>query len=639
MLCPVITSFGNETALRYRDLGTTGLSVSVLGFGASTLGNVFGEVEAASGERAVRHSVDCGINLFDVSPYYGITQAEQRLGAALEGRRQEVLVATKCGRYGLDEFDFSAHGLTERFEDSLRRLRTDYVDLLQVHDIEFGDIDQIVSETLPAIRRLQEQGKVRFVGITGYWPGVLTYVARRAPVDTILNYCHSNLMMDDMDRVLTPFVRESGVGLLNASPMHMGLLAGVDVPEWHPAPETVRVAAAEIVALCQSAGVAPSAVALSACLSHPVAASTLVGMSSEAQVDANCAALEFQPSEELVRALNEAVAPVFNTSWPQGRPENVRFGAGDSFRQNDQPRGVKVFEKIDAHHHLWSYTPDEFGWIDGAMQPLRRDFLLADLKAQARLAQVEATVVVQARQSVDETRWLLELASTCDLIRGVVGWLPIASSSFPALLDEFAEQPGLKGLRHVVQAEEAGFLDDSSFNRGIRMMRDTGLVYDLLVFARQLKEVTRFVDRHPNQLFVLDHVGKPAIAKYGIESWSEALRELARRPNVSCKISGLVTEADWKSWTPADLEPYFMVALEAFGAERLMVGTDWPVLTLGCTYEEWWHIVEGWIAPLSRKEQANILGRVAKRVYRLSQSSSHVHRSSVVSPRQQIEEL
>lgn len=182
MLFGLIPPFGNETPLRYRDLGTTGLSVSVLGFGASTLGNVFGKVGASSGERAVRHSVDRGINLFDVSPYYGITQAEQRLGGALEGLRHGVVLATKCGRYGLEEFDFSARGVTERFEDSLRRLRTDYVDLLQVHDIEFGNIQQIIFETLPALRRLQEQGKARFVGITGYWPSVLTHVARLEPV-------------------------------------------------------------------------------------------------------------------------------------------------------------------------------------------------------------------------------------------------------------------------------------------------------------------------------------------------------------------------------------------------------------------------------------------------------------------------
>lgn len=615
----------------------------MLGFGASTLGNVFGKVGASSGERAVRHSVDCGINLFDVSPYYGITQAEQRLGGALEGLRHGVVLATKCGRYGLKEFDFSARGVTDRFEDSLRRLRTDYVDLLQVHDIEFGDIQQIISETLPALRRLQEQGKARFVGITGYWPNVLTHVARLEPVDTILNYCHANLMMNDMDRALTPFVRESGVGLLNASPMHMGLLVGIDIPEWHPAPKNVKLAAAKVVAICHYAGVAPSAVALNACLSHPVAASTLVGMSSEAQVDENCAALDFQPSEELIRVLNETIAPIFNTTWPQGRPENEHFGSRNSFQPNSRSWAKKetiVFERIDSHHHLWSYTPGEFGWIDDAMQPLRRDFLPAELEAQAARAHVESTVVVQARQTLDETAWLLELFDTHNFISGVVGWLPIANSTFPALLDEFSEQPGLKGLRHVVQAEEAGFLDDPSFNSGVRLLRDTGLVYDLLVFSRQLEEVTRFVDRHPNQLFVLDHLGKPAMAQGEIKSWTMALRELARRHNVSCKISGLVTEADWKRWTPAALAPYFQVALEAFGADRLMVGTDWPVLTLGCDYAEWWRVVEGWIAPLSTTEQADILGMVAKRVYRLAHSKTHVHGSVMLSHRsQQIEDL
>jgi len=197
--------------------------------------------------------------------------------------------------------------------------------------------------------------------------------------------------------------------------------------------------------------------------------------------------------------------------------------------------------RVDAHHHLWRYTPEEYGWIDDAMQTLRRDFLLADIEREARAAGVDATVVVQARQTVEETAWLLQLAAQSRWIHGVVGWLPIASDDFPAALERFEAGPLLKGLRHVVQAEPDGFLDGAEFNRGIAALGGTGLVYDVLIFARQLEEATRFVDRHPQQVFVLDHIAKPSIAVGEISQWSKDIRELARRENVVCKLSGMVT--------------------------------------------------------------------------------------------------
>jgi L-galactose dehydrogenase len=200
--------------------------VSVVGFGASPLGDVFDVVTPEAGGATVHYAVDHGINLFDVSPYYGLTLAEERLGTVLAGCRHEVILATKCGRYGAADFDFSAATIVREFEHSLRRLQTEYVDILQVHDVEYGRFDQIVHETLPALRSLQEQGKARFLGITGFWPDFLERIARVERVDTMLNYCHSNLLVDDMDRTLTPFAAEEGFGLLNASPLHMGLLGG-----------------------------------------------------------------------------------------------------------------------------------------------------------------------------------------------------------------------------------------------------------------------------------------------------------------------------------------------------------------------------------------------------------------------------
>lgn len=273
--------------------------------------------------------------------------------------------------------------------------------------------------------------------------------------------------------------------------------------------------------------------------------------------------------------------------------------------------------RVDAHHHLWRYDAAEYGWIDESMQALRRDFLAPELEREMQAAGVDAAVAVQARQTLEETRWLLELAKNTNVIRGVVGWADIAADDFPAVVEELATEPLLKGLRHVVQAEPKGFLDGIAFNRGISAMRGTGLVYDLLVYAPQLQEVTRFVDRHPQQTFVLDHLGKPAIAQDGFAAWARDFRELARRENVVCKVSGMVTEADWERWTEADLERYFDVAVEAFGASRLMVGSDWPVLTGACGYGQWWQIVRRWMARLAAGERAQIEGGVAAQIYGL----------------------
>jgi len=271
--------------------------------------------------------------------------------------------------------------------------------------------------------------------------------------------------------------------------------------------------------------------------------------------------------------------------------------------------------RIDAHHHVWRYTAAEYGWIDDTMAPLRRDFLVPDLEAELSKANVDTAITVQARQTIEETTWLLDLANSTAKIAAVVGWLPIADSSFPAHLEKLRSHPKLKGLRHIIQSEPAGFLDDPAFNRGIARLN--GLTYDILIFAHQLTEATRFVDRHPNQPFILDHIAKPRIAAGEIKQWSIQLRELARRPNVTCKLSGMVTEADPHNWSPAQLKPYFEVTLEAFTPHRLMIGTDWPVCLLGCTYAQWWQTVETWIAPLTSHEQSDILGQTATRAYNL----------------------
>lgn len=251
------------------------------------------------------------------------------------------------------------------------------------------------------------------------------------------------------------------------------------------------------------------------------------------------------------------------------------------------------------------------------MSVLRRDFLPADLAVQCASSHVDATIAVQARHTLQETHWLLGLAAESPLIAGVVGWADIAADDFTSTLAPLLANPWLRGLRHVVQAEPAGFLDAPDFNRGLAALTPTGLVYDILIFARQLEEATRFVDRHPAQSFVLDHIAKPSIAAGEIDEWAAAIRNLARRPNVTCKLSGMVTEANWRNWTPESLKPYFDVVLEAFGPSRLMAGTDWPVLNVASNYAQWWITLEHWLAPLPPDERAQIEGLTAARIYRL----------------------
>ncbi len=308
--------------MRQRRLGRTELEVSVLGFGASPLGNVFKRTDPAEGSRAVHTAMDRGINFFDVSPYYGNTLAEERLGAALESRREAVVLATKCGRYGVDQFDFSRASIKRNLEGSLRRLRTDHVDLLQAHDVEFGSAEQIIEETVPALREMQQAGKARYIGITGYPLKLLARIAEAAPVDTILSYCRYNLMITDMDQVLTPFAKERHIGLINASPLAMGLLTERGAPEWNPAPAAVRKGASRAVELCREHGVNISNLALQFCVAHPYVSSTLSGMATVAEVEANVRAMETAPDSELLAKVRAVLGGARNATWPSGLAEN-----------------------------------------------------------------------------------------------------------------------------------------------------------------------------------------------------------------------------------------------------------------------------------------------------------------------------
>jgi len=319
----------------YKTLGKTGLKVSILGFGASPLGNEFGATDPAEGQRAVHRAIDWGINYFDVAPYYGRTLAEARLGEFLQGHRHQVILATKACRYDKfleTGFDFSAERVMRSVEESLRRLRTDYIDVYQVHDIEFGNKEQIINETLPAMFKLKEQGKVRFVGITGYPLYILREVAEATDVDTILSYCRYNLLDRSLDEVLTPLARTRGIGLINASPLHMRLLTQRGAPEWHPAPSHVREVAAKAAAYCQSRGVDIAELALQFALAHPHVSTTLVGMSKVRHVEANARLVGTEPDPEILAEVLRIIKPAANICWRSGRPENDDPGAVEVYK-------------------------------------------------------------------------------------------------------------------------------------------------------------------------------------------------------------------------------------------------------------------------------------------------------------------
>ncbi|MCC9076442.1 aldo/keto reductase [Litorilinea aerophila] len=308
--------------MEYRILGKTGLRVSVLSYGASPLGSVFREVDEAEGIRTVHTALDLGINFIDVSPYYGLTRAETVLGKALRGiPRTQYVLATKVGRYGDQEFDFSAARVTASVEESLRRLNVPYIDLIQCHDIEFGDLDQVVNETIPALRRLQQQGKVRFIGITGLPLKIFRYVLERTDVDSILSYCRyalNNTQLVD----LIPFLQEKQVGIINASPLSMGLLTNRGAPAWHPASEEIKQTCARAAAFCREQGVDIAKLALQFALANPDIHTTLVGTANPENIRKNVAWMEEPLDEELLAQVQQILAPIHNQIWLSGRPEN-----------------------------------------------------------------------------------------------------------------------------------------------------------------------------------------------------------------------------------------------------------------------------------------------------------------------------
>jgi len=273
---------------------------------------------------------------------------------------------------------------------------------------------------------------------------------------------------------------------------------------------------------------------------------------------------------------------------------------------------------VDSHQHFWRYNAREYDWIDDDLAAIRRDFLPDDLAREIGLAGVDAVVSVQARQTLDETDWLLGLAEKHDFIAGVVGWVPLTAPTVADTLARLAGNPALCGVRHVLQGEaDPDYAARVDFNAGIAVLRELGLAYDILIYERQLPMAMALVDRHPDQVFVVDHVAKPRIRDGILSPWRERIDELARRPNVFCKLSGMVTEADPRAWTRASLEPYAQAVLEAFGPSRVMFGSDWPVCLVACGYSQWLATGRELCRGLSAMEQGLVLGGTARRAYGL----------------------
>lgn len=275
--------------------------------------------------------------------------------------------------------------------------------------------------------------------------------------------------------------------------------------------------------------------------------------------------------------------------------------------------------KIDSHQHYWHFNTSDYGWIDNDMSVLQKDFLPADLLPELQSYGFDGSVAVQARQSIEETNWLLRLADEAPHIKGVVGWVDLQSDTAEEQLAAFAAHPKAAGVRHVIHDEaDIDFMLRPSFLRGVKLLEKFGLTYDILIFEKHLPNTLKFVSQFSgNQIFVLDHIAKPLIKAGVVEPWAKNIAALAAFPNVYCKLSGMVTEADWANWTPQDLKVYLDVVFDAFGADKVMIGSDWPVCLLAGNYQKVMNVVADYIKSMSPQDQAKVLGENACRAYKL----------------------
>jgi len=272
---------------------------------------------------------------------------------------------------------------------------------------------------------------------------------------------------------------------------------------------------------------------------------------------------------------------------------------------------------IDTHQHFWQYEPVKHSWIDDEMAVIRKDFLPADLQPLLIQNGVVGCVAVQADQTEQETDFLLDLAKENNFIKGVVGWVDLRANNIEERLEHYSQNKTLKGFRHVLQGEEPSFMLQPSFIKGIAALKNFNFTYDILIFPKHLEAALELVNQFPNQPFIIDHIAKPFIKAGLIDEWANGIKELAKRPNVTCKISGMVTEADYKNWKPSDLTPYIDKVVEAFGINRITYGSDWPVCQVAASYQQVIGIVKDYFSKFSIEEQALFFQKNAKDFYNL----------------------
>lgn len=273
---------------------------------------------------------------------------------------------------------------------------------------------------------------------------------------------------------------------------------------------------------------------------------------------------------------------------------------------------------IDAHVHFWNYDQIKDAWITGEMKLLQRHFLPGDLQPVLHENNVDGVIAVQASQSENENQFLLSLADNNSLIKGIIGWVDLQNESVEERLNYYSQFPVIKGFRHIVQAEPDGFLQNKNFLRGIKALENFRFTYDVLIYENQLKGAVEFVNKFPRQKFILDHCAKPSIKNKSIIEWKKLMREISKNENVHCKLSGLITEAEWHTWDEKDLHPYLEIVFDSFGTDKLLFGSDWPVMLLSGSYKKWKNVLEVYMKDFSLSEKQKVFGENAIKFYSLN---------------------
>jgi L-fuconolactonase len=272
---------------------------------------------------------------------------------------------------------------------------------------------------------------------------------------------------------------------------------------------------------------------------------------------------------------------------------------------------------LDSHVHFWKYNKTDYAWIDGDMKILRKDYLPNDIELTLKRNNVDGCIAVQATTTEVETRFLAELSKTHPVIKGVVGWTDLRANDVEKRLSELKAYSSIVGIRHIVQSEPDDFLYDEQYRAGVALLNEFGYTFDILIFPRQLKAAIDFVAAFPGQQFILDHCAKPNIKKGEIDEWKAGIADLAALPNVVCKLSGLITEASWKQWSPHDFYPYLDTVFESFGMDRLLFGSDWPVMLLSGIYVQWKSLIEKYMENMLPEDKEKVMGLNTEKTYRI----------------------